>query len=333
MHLAMKQLLFALSVLVLISGCAQKVQIKALQPAEIARSSQTKTIAISNFNNDTANLSGKIEAKIAQHTFDGKPYFTTVNRRDFDQILSEQKIQNSGLVDPSAVVEVGKILGAQAIISGTLSQPTSSDTFFYETRTRCKKEQCWEEKIGCTKRVVGLVAELGMTDTQKGDIIYAQSINKSDEWKHCSDDSQVIPSVNMAAQSLADRIGDAFVYKLLPHYVYYNVELLEDPDLDYTDAQEDLLENALLYIKQNRYDKAESLLSRLIESTDEKSYVPIYNIAVIKEAQGQYQEAKELYNKADQLTIKPVVQINHAITHIDTVIEQNNQALGQIKKL
>jgi tetratricopeptide (TPR) repeat protein len=334
MKITTKQVVLATSALLMMSGCAQKVQIKALQPAEISRSAETKKIAVSQFTNDTSvSLSSKIEAKIAQHRLDGKPYFTTLSRQDLDKVLKEQKIQNSGLIDPSTAVEVGKVMGAQAIISGSVGKPSSSDTFYYEARTKCNKDgQCWEVKVSCQKRIAGLSSEIRMIDTKKGDIIYGDTINKTEEWTHCNDDSRALPSTEMAAQTLADRIGNAFVYKLVPHYVYFTVELLEDPDLEYTENQEKLLKNSLAFIKQNRYDKAEELLSRLIESTDEKSYVPIYNIAVIKEAQGKYEEAKALYSQADKLTIEPVEQINTAINHIDKIIEQNKQALNQIEK-
>lgn len=332
MRMVTKQIILSSTALLIMTGCAQKVQIKALQPAEISRAAETKKIAVSQFQHDRVDLSGKIEAKIAQHRLDGKPYFTTLSRQDLDKVLSEQKIQNSGLIDQSTAVEVGKVMGAQAIISGSVGEPSSSDTGFYETRTKCNKDQCWEVQVSCTKRVAGLASEIRMIDTQKGDIIYADTINKTGEWKHCNDDSRALPSAAMAAQSLADNIGEAFVYKLMPHYVYFNVELLEKPDLEYTDQQEKILKSSLEYIKQNRYDKAESLLSSLVESTGEKSYVPIYNIAVIKEAQGKYEEAKELYSKADKLTVEPVEQINLAINHIDKIIEQNKLALNQIKK-
>ena len=332
MKLNVKVVLAALAVSILATGCAQKVSIKALQPAEISRAAETKKIAVSSFENDRVNLSAKIEAKIAKHRLDKKQYFTTLSRRDLNKILKEQKIQNSGLIDQDTAVEVGKLMGAQAIISGSVGKASSSDTTFYEERTKCNKNSCWKIKVSCTKRLSGLSAEIRMIDTKKGDIIYADTINKTSSSKHCSDDSQALPSSEIASQRLASIISDSFVYKLVPHYVYFDVELLEDPDLDYNDKQAFLLENSLAYIKQNRYDKAEKLLLKLINSTGEKSYVPLYNLGVIKEASGRYLEAKALYSKADDLTIQPVEQINKAINHIDKIIQQHNTAMSQIKK-
>jgi len=332
MKLSVKSTLVFLGATVLFSGCAQKVRVKALQPAEVSRAALTKKIAVTEFRNDRPNISGKIEADLAKHKLDGKQYFTVVSRQDLNKVLAEQKVGSSGLIDPKTATQVGKLIGAQAIISGKTGNASTSDTSFYEERTKCNKDSCWKIKVSCKKRAAGLDAEIRMIDTQKGDIIYADTINEQETWKHCNDDSHALPSASMASQQLASRIADKFTYKLMPHYVYYSVVLLEDPDLEYTEKQEALLENSLEFIKQNRYDRAETLLKKLIASTNGKSYVPFYNLGVIKEAQGQYEEAKKDYKKADSLTVKPVEEINTAINHIDKVIESNKKALEQLKK-
>lgn len=319
-----------IAVTLLLTGCAQRVQIKSLQPAQISRAAVTKKIAVIAFKNDRVNLSGNIEAKIAQYRLDDKPYFTTVSRKDFDKVLKEQKIQDSGLVESSSMGAAASMIGAQAIISGDVATPSMKRVDYYETRTKCKKDQCWEERVYCINQTAALGAQIRMIDTQKGDIIYADSINKSASWSHCRDDSFVLPTLQMASEQLADAIAKDFVSKLAPHYVYAQVVLLEKPDLEYSDNQKLLLENALEYIKQNRYDKAQSLLTELIDSTAEKSYVPLYDLGVLKEAQGQLEEAQNLYKKADDLTVKPVEEINKAVLHIKDEIQASKQAYSQV---
>jgi len=332
MNLTRKSLLVTISGVILMSGCAQKVTVKALQPAEVSRAALTKKVAVTSFKNDKPNISGKIEADLAKHRLDGKQYFTIVSREDLNKVLAEQKIGTSGLIDPSTATKVGKLIGAQAIISGKTGNASTADTGFYETRIKCDKSHCWEVNVECTKRIAGLNAEIRMIDTQKGDIIYADTINRKKSWKHCNDDSVALPSKTMAAQELAADIANSFAYKLEPHYVYYRVTLLEKPDLEYTKRQEKLLESSLAFIKQHRYDRATTLLNKLISSTNEKSYVPMYNLAVITEAQGKYKEAEELYSKADASTVEPVEEINLAYNHIRKVIAQNKKALNQLKK-
>jgi hypothetical protein len=47
--------------------------------------------------------------------------YTVVERSDVDKVLSEQNFQLSGYVDDDAVVSIGKFIGAQVVITGSIS--------------------------------------------------------------------------------------------------------------------------------------------------------------------------------------------------------------------
>ena len=327
--------LLTLGIWLLLSGCAQKVAIRALEPAQVDRVSNTKKITVANFSNDRVGLSTKIEANLARFRIEDKQYFTLVSRNDFEKIIKEQRIQNSGLVDPKTVVKVGQLIGAEAIINGNVGRPTASDTYFYEKRVRCADKECKNlvnYKVRCKKRIIGLSSELRIVDVQRGDIIFADTFSDNAVYKHCSDDQRVIPSTEIVAQRLASNMANKFTYKLTPQYRHFKVALLEDPDLDYTKNQEALLENSLEYIEQGRYDKAEGLLMRLVDTTDSQSYVPFYNLGVISEARGKYRDAKEYYAYADNLMIAPVEEINEAISRINRLITKREKTREQINR-
>jgi curli biogenesis system outer membrane secretion channel CsgG len=249
-------ILLLLTLNLLISGCAQKVSVKALEPAEISAAAKTKNIAVTKFSPDYVNLTDKVEAAISKQRIDGKPYFTVINRSDFKKVIKEQKLQNSGLVDTSTTVEVGKVLGAQAIISGSVDRPTLKDNHYYVKRTKCRGKgedrKCWKVKVSCQKRVISLTAQIRMINVKTSKVIFADNIHRQQTWSRCADDSRTIPSKNAGAHYLANSIANNFAYRLTPHYRHISVTLLEDPDIDYTDLQERLLENALLYIEQSR---------------------------------------------------------------------------------
>ena len=329
------RLLLVSVVVLFMNGCSQKVQIRALEPAQIDRASSTKKISIAPFTNDSIGLSNKIESNLVNRRINNKKYFTIVSRKDFNKIIDEQKIQNSGLIDISTAVEVGNLIGAEAIISGNVGRVTSKDTRYYESRIRCYDRKCKdsvEYRVRCVKRVVGLSAEIRMVDVTKGDIIYADTMSEASVFKHCKDDSRALPSREVAAQQLAHEIAAEFTYKLSPHYRYFRVVLLEKPDIDYDEREEKLLEVSLQYIKQNRYDKAEKFLIDLIDSTHQKSYVPFYNLGVIKEAEGKYSEAEKYYKLADDLVIEPVDEISRAYMRIQILIEKNNKTQKQLSR-
>jgi len=332
-----KTILLFLSTLLIfmVSGCSQKVTIRALEPAEVDRAALTKKVAVSNFNNDRVGLSGKIEAKLSKFKIDNKSYFTIVSRNDFNKIVQEQHIQNSGLVDSQTVVEIGGLVGAEAIISGNVGRVTSSDSHFYEQRIRCADNKCKTftyYNVSCQKKIIGLSAELRMVDVAHGDIIYADTMSKSLTYKHCSDDSRVIPSQEIVAQNLANLISTDFVNKLTPRYRHFRVALLDDGDLDYSSEQKKLLEVSLTYIEQGRFDKAEQLLINLIDSTRSQSYVAFYNLGVVKEAEGKYLEAKEYYQNADNLMIEPVQEISAAVLRINSLISKRKITQAQIAR-
>ena len=331
----MKYFIGSILIAIILSGCSQTVRIEALVPAQVDRVSQTKKIAVLNFRNDSVGLSRKIETELASYRINNKNYFTIVSRNDFQTILAEQRLQSSGLVNEKNSVKVGQLIGAEAIVSGNVNRPTKQDSYFYEKRVRCADDKCKKlvyYAVRCLKRVVGLSAELRIVDVSKGDIIFADSFNRDRVYQHCSDDSRAIPSPSMVAQDLAQTIADIFVYKLTPHYRVFNVTLLDDPDLDYTSKQEKLLKVSLEYIKEARYDKAEEFLTQLIESTGEKSYVALYDLGVVKEAQGAYKEAKEYYDEADHLMIEPVEEINEAVLRINRLINNREKTLEQLQR-
>jgi len=332
-----KRIMLAVMVLIglIFSGCAQKVGMKALEPASVDRVAYTKKVTVTDFRNDRVGLSNKIEANLAGFRIDDKKYFTMISRNDFDKILKEQRLQNSGLVDPATATQVGELIGAQAIISGNVGRPTSEDSYFYEKRSRCADKKCTElvyYNVRCKKRIVGLSSEIRIVDVQKGDIIFADTLNDSSVYKHCSDDQRVIPSTEIAAQHLASSMANEFTYKLTPHYRHFSVALLEDPDTDYSDRAEELLDVSLEYIESARYDKAERLLKELVDETHSKSYVPFYNLGVISEAGGKYIEAKEYYEYADNLMIRPVDEINAAVVRIDNLITKREKTRSQLNR-
>jgi len=335
MQMMVVKFFFFLIVLIEITGCSQKIDIKALVPAAVDRVAYTKKITVTKFSNDQVGLSNKIEANLASFRIDNKKYFTIVSRNDFDKIIREQRIQNSGLVDQETATEVGQLIGADAIISGNVSRPTSQDSYYNEKRVRCADKECKKlvyYLVRCKKRAVGLSAELRIVDVAKGDIIYADTLSKNATYRHCSDDSNAIPSTEMAAQQLARSIAYSFTYKLTPHYRHFRVALLEDPDLDYTDKQEKLLDVSLDYIEQGRYDKAEIFLKKLVDATASQSYVPFYNLGVISEAKGKYKEAKKYYAYADHLMVEPVEEINDAVKRIDVLIAERQKTREQINR-
>ena len=59
--------------------------------------------------------------------------FDLVERKEIERVFQEQKFQLSGMVDPATAVEIGKILGAQAIITGAITKQDFNQVLFLST--------------------------------------------------------------------------------------------------------------------------------------------------------------------------------------------------------
>jgi tetratricopeptide (TPR) repeat protein len=81
------------------------------------------TIALVDFKN-ASNTPG-MEAKIAAYTLDAltsseDPFIHIVDRENLQNIINEQHLQMTGIIDENTAVSVGELVGAKAILTGTV---------------------------------------------------------------------------------------------------------------------------------------------------------------------------------------------------------------------
>lgn len=345
-----------LGAILLMTGCAQKVQVKALSPAEIGEMASKKKVAVTDFKNDELGLSAKIEAEIAKHTLDDQKYFTVLSRNDVDKVIQEQKLQSSALMDEKTATKIGKLVGAQAIINGQVSSSGKEDKYLAD-RQRCaayvdKKCVRYENyKVTCNTTVADVSASINIVDIETGSIIHADAMTKNYNGDSCNQaadfalgllsmamggsadvNSGKLLSATQAKQKLANDISKEFVHKLTPHYVYFEVTLLDSIEFEVNAVQETGFAGALEYIKSGRMDKAERILAKLHDELNGKSYVLAYDLGVVKEAQGDFLASKKMYAVADELTTQPVEEINAAVLRIDALIAKHEKAKAQINE-
>lgn len=345
----LKTVLCASAMVILVSGCAQKVRIKALQPAEIGAMASKKKVAVSKFKNDSVGLSGKIESQIAKQKLNKKRYFTVLSRKDMAKVIAEQKLQSSELMDETTSARVGKLIGAQAIINGEIASANAESSSYMEDREKClqyyKDGGCAHYryyKVKCDTTQAAVSANINIVNVETGSIIYGDTISKEYSADSCKAGKKglgmlidmgpkQILSKGQALNRLASNIASDFVYKLTPNYIYFSVTLIDKIELkNVADAQAKKFEIALGYIKAARYDKSKKLLSQLMDELNGKSYAVAYVLGVVYEATGNFDKAKEVYTVADDLTVEPVKEINLAINRIDGLIEKREEALKQM---
>jgi len=331
----MRLTIFISLAVIFLTACSHTTKIQTLKPAQITRAAKIKTIAVYRFKNDNINLSSKIESSLAAKKVNNKNYFTMISHSDIDKVFQEQRLQDSGLLDESSSVEVGNLLGAQALISGIVSSAEAVNNYYKVKRTKCIDKKCKETRVyyvNCVERTFNIAAQIKMVDIEKGDIIYSDNIKETSSSSKCNDRSNTLVSKAYGLELLSSKIASKFAKLLTPNQIEINVVLLDEADIKYTDKQEQMLENAIKYIDYKRYEKSKRILSKLLESTNDKSYVAAYNLGVVQEIDGDLTKAKQLYLLADDLSQEPIEEINLAITRINKSIGDEIILKEQMKR-
>lgn len=338
MNIFIKTSLISISSLLFITGCAQKVHVRALNPAQVSEMASKKKVAVSQFRHDKIGLSGKIEAEIARQRIDRKRYFTLLSRKDMSKVLKEQKLQSSELIDEKTTARVGKLIGAQAIISGDIASANAESSHYYENRKSCtkydkEKDECIRYRhyrIRCDTTQASVSASMNIVDVENGTVIYGDTLSREYSANSCDFSTYRVLSKGQALSRLTSSIAKAFVYKLTPNYIYFDVTLLDSLDIDATSEEEEKLSNALKYVEYARYDKAKKILDELMDAFDGQSYVVAYDLGVVNEATGKFNDAQEFYQMADDISQEPVEEINAALSRIGNLIEKKEEATAQM---
>lgn len=111
---------------------ARKADFKdAASQKELALSQGLYTIAVIGFQNgsDRPNLENKFRTYVMQEVANSSdPFMKVVDRENQSMILQEQQLALSGMLDENTAVEVGGLLGAKALLKGTVVSYEASQT-------------------------------------------------------------------------------------------------------------------------------------------------------------------------------------------------------------
>jgi curli biogenesis system outer membrane secretion channel CsgG len=124
-----------------------------------------KRVAIVDFENKTAygqEKLGRAASDILTTELVKAKRFIVVEREALDKLLAEQKLGFSGVLDETTAAKTGRILGAQAIVTGSISE-------FGEAKKESK--HLFKKKVS----LVECAADVRVVDTTTGEIVYADS--------------------------------------------------------------------------------------------------------------------------------------------------------------
>ena len=340
MKLSLKIVLSALGLTLFMAGCAKNIRVKAVDICGIGAMSGQKIVAIVEFKNDEYDLTSKIEKKIAEHELNEKKYFTVIGRKTMKKLIAEQKNISSKEMDSNTSFKVGKLAGAQVIINGEINYADSQRSSYESPEKECisnvEDKGCVKYRyfsILCKTIKVDMSVSMNIVNTQTASIIHDETVNKKYFEDSCEvdDDSSLVknnnyvPPASFVFQKLTSEIANEFVSKLTPRYVYFDAKLLESIELeDVTSEQIIDFEKALAFGKDDNMHKAEIILIKLHDELDKKSYVVAYTLGLVKEAQGDFNQAKQMYDLANVLSAQSIDEIKSAVGRINISIQMRD---------
>jgi tetratricopeptide (TPR) repeat protein len=166
----------------------------------------TITVALLPFSNGTRTQNAEVNMSaytLSALTNIKDPFLRVVDREHMMAILQEQKLQLSGVVDDATAVEVGKIVGAQVILTGTvLKYDEKRGTVNRDTRTAYQSYS--EKQVSNGQEVVV---------TKYKPVDYSSYYGKS----YCSMDAQV----KLISLKTGELLRTNMITKKLEDEVYY----------------------------------------------------------------------------------------------------------------
>jgi tetratricopeptide (TPR) repeat protein len=323
------------------SGCAQKIQLKALRSAEISDGA-IKDIAVLPFSNDTVSQSIKIDSVLQNLMINGEKYFNVIDRVNLEKIMVEKKLNDSGLVDlihndsNGGLKEIRTIVAGEVALNSLQQSNYLEERIDYETclvilsdkngNKYCQKYRKYN--MACVANLYSLTTNVKFIKVADSKIIFSRSFSKNSQVIHCADDNNVLPSKEAVNTNLASEIAENLISIVAPSYVYFTVTLLDDEDIDFTREQSKTFKTALELLKNERIEKANEILKQLNSVLKNKSYVVLYNLGVSEEALGSVYEAYEIYKKAENIAI----QKDEVIEELSTAIRRVKQNIAEFEK-
>jgi len=241
--------------------------------------------------------SGKEGKSLLEGTFTN--VYEVLERTQLMQIVEEQKLGASGMVAGDQAVNLGNMLGVQALIMGNVDY-SHKDTDYKGNREREKKKNGKKVKVkytvDCKKRQVKVRVRAKIVNAETGQIIGSTEANKSYQKDHCSDQWGSLPSVdemiNDGLKELLPKIANYFA----PYYKLQSFEL----DKITTKKFKSKADKAAKLAEDLKIDEAYFIYNKIYE---QDSYNPkvIYNLGIMNECVGNFREAFEFYEMAQQL--------------------------------
>ncbi len=313
--------------LVTLGGCiTPPVEIKVLKPAEIDIG-HIKTIGISPFRGQGGDaVTNRLTAKL----FEGG-HFTILERQGINALINEMGLAEIGIVDQSTAAQIGKALGAEGIVFGSVDGYVVEDSRGHQRVTKYRKKgEKWEKyevTLPYTMRQARLAVTFKMVNVESTELLAIKSITREYRQKvvHDPDKPEELKMRDIILDELVDQATDEFVKLVSPHYVIEK-KIWENIDVEEGEA-------AFNYFKNGLYPETGEILDKLMRYPTLETYqlaAVYYDRGLIYEISGNLNKAEELYEEAaalesSDLHLRALKKIREKIQDVKKLQEQQLQ--------
>jgi len=206
-----------------------------------------------------------------------------IERDQLEKIMKEQRLSLSGALDEASAAEVGKLLGLDVMILGNVSYTDN------EERSNTSTSRC-------VKRTVTAKGTIKIISVETAKIEGTKNTEAKVKESACDDNIAGMPTVDQMADVALQDLASQFVGYFTPGYeeIKYDFEKIKLKEF------KDRSKEAMDYIEAGDLDRAFPIAYAMYEAD---SYNPkaAYNLGIIYEMVGDFEEAAEYYGIAYEI--------------------------------
>lgn len=211
-------------------------------------------------------------------------FYEVIERDQLEKIMKEQRLSLSGAIDENSAAEVGKLLGLDVLIIGNASYSHNDEWSNSELTGRC------------LKRTVTAKGTMKIISVKTARIVGTKTASASFKASGCGDKVSGVMTTDQLADASLKQLSKDFVDYFTPGYEYmvFNMEKVKIKEF------KDKAKEAMNFLKKGDLDHAFPIVYAMYEAD---SYNPkaAYNLGVLYEMVGAYEEAAEYYGIAYEL--------------------------------